>query len=328
MLHVTRRAWRLTKVPLAFALAIGIGILLWHTPSEIFGQAKAKGKPAKPEAAQPDIGEDIDEAIRQLEAGEFAAFIDRYAPVEFLREVRKRDQVAEVSRMLDSQPQAKITLLNVLKVLKKQKPQFDKSHGLATYQYDPTESGAPAVAPAELHIVDTSAETAKLAGLGDDLPKVLTEAIRLLEAEKIADFAERIFPASEVIRLRGDGQMKSLVQQFKVAPDAAAGAEKPVDLRSAMIADFKRMQGAKPELDKSGALATYKLAAADKLPARTVKLQKVGRHWRLFDDSPRVANELQRQSKLKAPGAVETVILERLGGNWRLVAFPAMQGAQ
>ena len=78
-----------------------------------------------------------------------------------------------------SRPQSKAQLLAVLRALKKQTPRYDKSRGLATLDFDPFASGVPEAAD-DLHL-PTEGDL-KLTGLGDDLSKVVAQAIKLLEA--------------------------------------------------------------------------------------------------------------------------------------------------
>ena len=67
-----------------------------------------------------------------------------------------------------------------------------------------------------------------------------------------------------------------------------------------MLADFKRMQAVKPELTEKGQVAIFKLAANKEQPARTIKLQKAGSDWRLFDDAA------ARHRRIRAPGQTQT----------------------
>ncbi len=157
----------------------------------------------------------------------------------------------------------------------------------------------------------------KLTGLGDDLATVVAQAVKLLQAGDMAAFVEGLFPATEIARLRQGGQMPALLQQFKDSPE----------LQTALLADFKRMQGTKPELADKGQVAIFKLAEEDDQPERTVKLQKTGRDWRLFDDAPRVAAELVREAKLKPQSSLINVQLELIGGNWRFVELPMLPAA-
>ncbi len=292
---------------LLVAIAVA-GLSCWYSAGAALGQGKAKSKTTAP-AAAPELAADLEDAIRVVEAGEFQKFLERYAPVDILRRMRQDDVVEQAAGMLAQQPQGKAQLLAILRALQKQTPRYDKSHGFATLEFDPLASGVPE-AVGELHL-PTGADL-KLTGLGDDLPKALAEAIRLLEAGDIAGFAERMFPPTEVARLRQGDQMAALVQQFKEIPE----------LPAAMLADFKRMQAAKPELTEKGQVAVFKLAAGKGAPERAVKLQKGKGGWRLYDDSPRVSAELTRQAKLRPGSSVMNVQMELIGGNWRFVELP------
>jgi hypothetical protein len=272
-------------------------------------ESSGQGKSAARSAGTPDIMRDIDDAIRLIEANDYETFLVRYAPVEILRSLRQKDLLARAAAVISEQPQTKTRLLIVLNGLKKQTPRFDKSGGLATIEFDPLAHNAPELQP-DLKIPDISG--LQLVGLESDPAKVIAEAIRLLETGDVATFADRLFPAPEVARLRDESQRQALVQQFKDNPEIAAS----------MIADLKRMQSEKPEMTDGGKTALYALRPADNLPPRPVKLQKVGNDWRFFDDSPRVANELISQSKLKPSGAAIKIQLELVGGNWRFIEIP------
>src|SRR5262249_13331821 len=159
---------------------------LWHDAPLTHGQAK-KSKPAADAAEGPDLSADLDEAIRVVEAGQFQKFLELYAPVEILRQMRQQDVLQQASAMLAQQPQGKAQLLAVLQALKKQTPRYDKSKGLATFEFDPFASGFPE-SPVELNLPSTG--DSKLSGLGNDLPKVITQAIKLLEAGDLVVFVE------------------------------------------------------------------------------------------------------------------------------------------
>jgi hypothetical protein len=309
MLTCPCSAWFRTKIAAAIFAIGAASMLVGNSASEAFAQSKAKPKPVAQAVDEPDLATDLDEAIRIVEAGEFKKFLERYAPVELLRKMRQEDVVDQAATMLAQQPKGKAQLLAVLKALKKQTPRYDKSRGLATLEFDPQASGVPE-APIELKLPATG--ELKLVGLGDDVAKTIVEATKLLEKGEIGTFVERLFPATEIARLAQNDQMAALLQQLKDNPE----------MKTALLADLKRMQATKAELTEKGQVAVFKLAASKELPARTVKMQKTGDHWRLYDDGPRVAAELTRQSKLKPQSSVMNVQMELIGGNWRFVELP------
>lgn len=311
-MYRTRIAWIRTRGSLLILTLVLIGLAHWHFAQETRGQTKTKSKAAPRAAGEADLAADIDEAIRVVEAGEFQKFLERYAPVEVLRKMRQEDMLDQAAAIMARQPQNQAQLLAVLRALQEKTPRYDKSRGLAVIDFDPFASGVPEAAD-ELHL-PTTAEL-KLTGLGDDLPKALAQAIKLLEAGDMAAFVERLFPPGEVARLRQGEQLTALLQQFKDTPE----------LQTAMLADFKRMQGVKAELADKGEVAIFKLAAEKTQPARTVKLQKSGGDWRLIDAAPRVSAEFVRQAKLKPRGGVTTVQMELIGGNWRFVELPMLR---
>lgn len=306
--------WTCVRVPFVSLCVTVAGLLLWQASGATQGQAPEKpNPPATPPhvASLASLLSALDDAIRQVEAGEFATFLERYAPVEMLRELRRKNLVERAAAVLAERPQTKVQLLALLRTLRKQTPQFDKSEGLAALQFDPA-ALEPPESVGELHIPSTAG--LKLTGLGGDPPRVLGEAIRLLEAGDISTFVDRLFPATEIARLQEFGQMQALQQQFEDTPE----------LTAALLADLKRMQSVQPALSGDGLVASFPLAAENGQPARTIKLQKVGRDWRLFDDAPRVATEITRQAQFKSSD-LTTVELERVGGKWRFIELPLLQ---
>ncbi len=309
MMTHTNNAWIGARGPFAILTIVVAGLMFWQSAGETHGQGKAKSKAAAPAAAAPDLEADLDEAIRVVEAGEFQKFLERYAPVDVLRRMRQEDVVEQAAAMLAQQPQGKAQLLAVLRALKKQTPRYDKSRGLAKLDFDPLASGVPEAA-GEFKLPATN--DLKLMGLGDDLPTVLAKAVKVLEAGDVNTFVEHLFPATELVRLQARDQLQAVIQQFKDTPE----------LQAALLADFKRMQAAKPELTEKGQIAVFKLAGGKGEPERTVKLQKGKAGWRLFDEAPRVAAELTRQAKLQPQSSVTNVQMELIGGNWRFVELP------
>lgn len=293
------------RMTAAFVAVFLAWLLLEGASRESTGQAQT----AVNSPREPYLMRDLDEAIRLVEKNEFKTFLERYAPVEVLRNLRQKDLVDQAATVMAEEVQTKYRLLIVLNALKKQTPRFDKTRGLATLDFDPTATNA-----AELH-VDLrlpDPEGVKLAGLGGDPARVIAEAIRLLEAGDVATFAQKLFPATELARLNNESQMQTLVRQFQDQPELA----------KAMIANFKRMQSVKPELADGGQTAVFVLKAEPGVVPRTIKLQKVRGDWRLFDDSPRVSKEIRRQSQLKPGSSVTPVQLELIGGNWRFIEIP------
>lgn len=293
----------------AIALA---ATLFWHAPHESYGQKKASEKTKTEADAPPDLSADLDEAIRLLQQGESQRFLERYAPVDLLRNLRRNEILERAAGDFGKNP-LKAQLIAVLRALKRQEPRYDKSGGLATLEFDPFGAGIPDTAQ-ELRF--PSGADLKLTGLGDDLAKALAAAVKLLETGKITDFAERFLPASEVARLREGDQMAALEQQFKDTPELSA----------AMLKELKQMQAAKPQLVEKGQVALFVFEPADKegQEPRTIKLQKASGGWRLYDDAPRVAAELLRQSKLKPASTIIQIEMELIGGNWRFVSLPVL----
>jgi hypothetical protein len=348
-----RGEWNRRAVSLAILVSGVIGAAAFVSPGEVKAQGVGKQNPSA--TKEPDLTADLDAAIRSVEQNDFITFLDLYAPVDVLRRLRQQDLVERSAKVIASQPQTKRRLLVMLKALREQTPKYDKSRGLATLQFDPNAHGDDSV-PGEIQLPNT--DDLKLAGLGGDLKKVVEGASVLLAAGDLKKFVEQLFPASELARLKDPAAMQDLLQQIggaanppvngglssgggagsftaptpKPAP-ARPGLNRPgakppsadsPTLLQALQADFKRLQTLTPELTDKGQVAVYKIESKDGQPVRVIKLQKVGGHWRLFDNSARVADELTRQAKLKPPAGVTTVHMERIGGNWRFIELPAL----
>lgn len=336
----TRGEWRRATIPLALVLSGVAGMVTLVSVGDLSGQGTGnpgavKTKSTSSAAREPDLAADLDEAIRILEQGDFRTFLERYAPVEVLRRLRQQDLIERAATVLAGQPLAKQQLLAILKALRKQTPTYDKSRGLATLQFDTLAHGVEEVA-GELHLPIT--DGVKLVGLGGDLTKVMAEAARLLAAGDFQTFVERLFPESELARLQESGAMQNLLQQFQVAPELSKTPPRPTvpkqptppvqdspSLLQSLQADFKLLQTLKPELTEKGQVAVYRIESPDQQPVRIIKFQKTGGDWRLFDDAGRVVAELTRQAKLKPRSAVTTVLMERVGGNWRFIELPALR---
>lgn len=336
----TRGEWWRATIPVALVLSAVIGTVMLVSVGDLSGQGTGnpgtgKSKSSSSAAREPDLAADLDEAVRILEQDDYRTFLERYAPVEVLRRLRQQDLFERAATMLAGQPQTKQQLLAILKALRKQTPTFDKSRGLATLQFDTLANGVEEVA-GELHLPVTDGVT--LVGLGGDLNKVLAEAARLLAAGDFQIFVERLFPASELARLQEPGAMQNLLQQFQVAPEVLKTPQRPTQskqstqpiqdppsLLQSLQADFKLLQTLTPELTDKGQVAVFRIDSQNQQPVRVIKFQKTGSDWRLFDDVGRVIAELTRQSRLKPRSAVTTVLMERIGGNWRFIELPALR---
>jgi hypothetical protein len=85
--HVTRkREWLLT----AIFLTVFSGFFVLQPAFDAMGQA-GKSKPSPTAALKPDLLADIKLAIQLVEKNDFRAFIEQYAPVEALRELRQME---------------------------------------------------------------------------------------------------------------------------------------------------------------------------------------------------------------------------------------------
>lgn len=296
----------------AISLATAGGMFLLQPPLTVLGQGESRAKTANADARSALAG-DLKRAIELVEKNEFRTFLELYCPVEMLRKLRQQDLVDRAATVLASQPKSRSQLLIVLNALKAPSGKFDKSGGMVTLEFDTSASGLAEEIPGELNIPETF--DIKLNGFGSDLPRAIAESIKLLEAAEFATFVDRLYPASELARLQDPGAMQALLQQFKETPELARS----------IIADLQRIQPLKASISKDGKVATYTLSGGVPKTDRTIKFEKVGADWRLFDDSPRVVTELTRQAKMIPGSEIKVVQMEWIGGNWRFIELPSLR---
>ncbi|MBS0207132.1 MAG: hypothetical protein JSS49_30010 [Planctomycetes bacterium] len=287
------------------------GLVLLQLTASAMGQGGAIPKPTTATVRQPELAKDLDAAIQLIEQNDFQAFIEQYCPVDQLRTLRQQDLVERAATFMASHPKTKPQLLTLLKSLKEQSPKFDRSGGLATLQFDSSLGNVEEV-PGELNIPETFG--LKVTGLGSDLNRVITEATKLLEAGDFSTFVDKLFPASELARLKTDDVRQTLLLQFQETPELA----------KTMIADLKLLTTIKPEFSEKGTVATFTVSKGGARP-RTLKFQKVDANWRLFDDSSRIVTELSRQATLRPGSTIKVVQMERIGGNWRFIELPMLR---
>lgn len=312
-----------TRLVLLVALSL-FGVNASLTTTEVNGQQDDSAKPKQ----TPDVMADIDDAIVTLENKDFTRFVDRYAPADILRQLRRENAVAPAVQKLAGQPKFKPQMVKLLKALRKLEPTYDDSHGLATFRYDSMADGFKEFS-GELHLPET--ENLNMEGLGDDLKKALAEGEKLLAQNQIQQFIERIFPASALSRLKEPDQMRALVHQFTVVPEAPkvprggrAQKQNSPTVLEVMRDDLKRTQALTPELIDGGQVAIFRIDSGKQAPERAIKFQKVRGHWRFFDGANRISNELTRQAKLKPTSSIVDVQWELIGGNWRFVDFNSL----
>ena len=111
-----------------------------------------------------------------------------------------------------------------------------------------------------------------IVGYGDDLPTVLEKATADLEEGKLSEYLTHMLPVSE-LKVH---DIARLEQRLKNTPNAV----------SQIIKDLEEMADSEPELQENGSVAAYKISTSIRTRSsnRTVKLQKTGDHWRLYDN--------------------------------------------
>ena len=249
-----------------------------------------------------------------MEEKDYVEFVEWFAPVDDLRQIREQNAVQEVAASLNEWPH-RAKMIAMLKHLEEQSPAFDPSGGVAAYEVDlllgaePDEgSDTPVVEPEELDVSDVP-------GIDGDLPVVLAEAAALLEDEKIEEFVEHMFPVEEVARMRKDDRFAGLLERLEEHPEMV----------ETMIDDLLAAAELEPKFDESGNVGQITLPSSRPLgEERNLYFEKQNGHWRLDNQAGKIRDNIARQltNDPVGPGAGYALRLERIGDHWRLLEFP------
>lgn len=286
-----------------FATAVA-GVVLAMSVWQGMGYAQPK-----PAASEPKIADDLADLERALEAKDYATFIEKYVPVEDLRQIRKQNILNQVGQQFAARPES-AKLLALVKKLKTLTPTYDPSKGEATFTM-------PELVGTDAESIVPPDPTGKPGpGYGGDLKAVLAACVVDIDKADWKTFVAKMYPAREAARLQDSGELQTLIATLDAHPG----------MREQLRADLKQMQALQPRITGNVAEFTLKRRA---LPDRTVKLQKSGADWRFFDNSAAVTAEIQKIAALKLPDFKAAsdegqVRFERIGGNWRFVKMPRL----
>ena len=305
-------------VCLAAGIAIGLGFDFvdgTRDQSATAAQVRPQTRPEKKVQAGDEktpkrqtAEEALADAIACLEKKDYRRFFEYHLPVDTLRGLRQQATLDQAAQSLDAAEEQVERLLTLLRKLRDVKPTYDDDRLVATFRLvDKGEAGKPYEPPP----VD---KTQVVPGYGDDLAAVLEKGIKALEAGEHRAFIENLYPADEVRRLKKDEQkFEQLLLQLENHPAMA----------KQMLADLQDLKGKTIAIGNQKKAATIRLRdAGPRTQARDVKFELVDGSWRFFDASPKLFEQIVRQSKLTPVGQVTTIEFERLGDHWRMVRFP------
>ncbi len=266
--------------------------------------------PQKPETTPKDpesqFQADLDDAISLLEKEDYKLFIERYFPIEALREIRKDTQLNTFLAFLKQSPELRKSFLTRFKAMKTGKLMFrdDDKTMLAVLMTDA--SGVP---KHDFGLRNPDNEKIpSYPGFPGDVKTALEGAVKALEAGEHEKFIENMFPDSEIHVTVNQDRQEALMARLKAHPQMV---EK-------MVEDLKALQKLDPKLNAEGSKATFVLNPGTKAE-RTVVLEKSGT-WKFADTAKAIRKAMYQQS-LKTNPDYKTSKWERIRDHWRLTGY-------
>jgi hypothetical protein len=288
--------------------------------------------PATPATPADEVRAALVDARTLLEQKKFKEFIEGYAPIEALRQMRQNNALDTEAQRFGDAPQ-NLVLIDLLKFLESQTPQISEDGATVTYTVPedwrnpaPTDTGTGPAVPDEATpgVPETRAtapvelSAAPVPGYSGELASVLEQAAQALEADDVAAFIENMFPIGEVQRLRGAEPYAEVLERLTGNPD----------MKKRMIADLNEAAKATPVLDESGTVATITLPGTGKNALeRTLRFEQVDGHWRLFNAAGPIRETVAAQLKNQPPVLPNQTRepdrrvfqMERIGTQWRIL---------
>ena len=291
------------------------------------GSATAGVAEAKAEAQDTAKAEDtaavraaLKDAAQLLEQKNYIRFINYYFPVDQLRQVRKSTGYARAIFQLVRTPQAvnrwRLLLqagVNADIVLHPRgyEARIEVDVKPADAQAEEADDAPPAPELAQVEIV----------GFGSELKPAILSAIAALESKDYQTLVSHMFPISQLSRMQPLGDNAPIMQRLKAHPEMSA----------AMLADFQHMRDQAPAMNADKSVATFRVPGTEvqitrqrkmTTPDRTVRLQKIGEHWRLFDSTAAYHQQIAQQYSNGPTELRTTLVLEKFGDQWRLQELP------
>ncbi|MEO1994344.1 MAG: hypothetical protein ABGZ17_03625, partial [Planctomycetaceae bacterium] len=281
------------------------------------GSAVADVAKADPKA---QVRAALKDAVQLLEQKNYNRFINYYFPVNQLRQVRKSTGYARAIFQLVRTPQA----VNRWRVLLQAGVQADIVLHPRGYEARIEVEVKPADPKAE-ETTDAPPEPelaqVEIVGFGSELKPAIQSAITALESKDYQTLVSHMFPISQLSRMQPLDDNAPIIQRLKAHPEMSA----------AMLADFQHMRDQTPALNADKSVATYRIPGTKvqitrqrnmTTPDRTVRLQKTGEHWRLFDSAAAYHQQIAQQYSNGPTELRATLVLEKFGDQWRLQELP------
>lgn len=254
---------------------------------------------------------ELDDAVSLLEKGDVVTFVDRYMPVEVLKEIRTQPEpIEEILKRVNADGQFQKEMLDKFRIMQKSQVTFlDEGKSLARLQMEYSDEE---LAPPKLNVNNPGDEKIPVtAGFAGDINEAIGGAIAALEAKEYQTFIENMFPESEMYLTTSDEKMQGLLLRLKEHPEMV----------ERMLADLKTLQKLTPEMDSQQLTATFQLNDGTK-QARTVRFQKF-QTWRFANTAKEFRTQIhqQTQQKLAVTKAQSNTEWIRIRDHWRLSEF-------
>ncbi len=304
--------WRYTLVLLAAGSFLVVGLTADAQRSPVLSRAQLQLR----ERLTRQLQEDHQAALKML-AEDYPRFAERYLdPEAFPKEQRKLSS-ADIAR-----------LQGLLKLYEKQTGVLQENLLEAVYSRELTAEQVEQFRPPEPTREKQKVKPAAVSGYGENIPEVLKSAISDLEAGKLREFLEAMYPTAEIDRLRESGREDVYLK--RLAEDQIA-----LDL---LISDLKQMAQGEPNMVEQEGIRFAVFAVEtdvkslyrresnyqkdSKFPPsyRACVLELVNGHWR-FQDGNREARGLEKQAREPRAG-IHELVWSRTPEGWRISVIP------
>lgn len=259
---------------------------------------------------------DLAEAIQMLEKSQFELLTYDFMPAEMIRDMRSsvsrqygRPDSRRTSFSAFPEPM-KNQLIGELKAAQSGEITWNRDKSLVWIQFTtkPIE-----VVPAQKsgYVPRSTAAAQAIDGLGEDVDEVLSQAVRLLESKRFAEFAGGMLPIDQAAELQSPEAVDRWVHRLKQNPTMV----------DAMIRDLKAAQSGTQRQTSD------RVSVESKAAGVILQLEKVSGSWRLasMDASLQDAYQQMAHSEIAAsiiPAQRGTVVLTFTENRWRLMAMP------
>lgn len=304
--------------------------------TEKTGNGTTPGGSAGSKDLQAQVYAALDRAVKLLEDGKYAEFIESFMPVEQLRQVHRMGGPSVAARLVFSKPETKKFFIEMLKRMRKEKPRFIAARSVAVFEVvDP----GKVVKADNVPLLKDGDKSVKITGYGGDLKGAIIKAITDLEKGEVEAYLRNMLPVVElqlndvkVLAKRidaakptprkggdgeaaiGDGPVEKSKASSKKSDDAKKKAAQPTvanPLVAKMIADLKAVAKAKPKMESDGNVAVFEIPFVDPTPAGARASS-----GRFGGFGSRSNGSDDKAAKKNSPKQV--IKFQKDGGNWRL----------